>query len=193
MAYVSRGFIPQCDLNINTGLIKLFYIHSGDSNATALYDIVKASTSGSTTVNNGIPAGLPGAVRITGINDVPVGVVVGFVADSSYLEQTHRTASTARVALVCYDPQVVLEAQEDNAGAATLGVSRIGTPVDVSIAAVDTVTGTSSMQIGSGALAGSPGMFRLQQRSFDPVNAAIGGTNTKWLVTFNVHQYKATT
>lgn len=193
MAYVSRGFVPQCDLNINTGLTKLFYIPSGDSNATALYDIVKASTSGSTTVNYGLPAGLPGAVRITGIDDIPVGVVVGFIADSSYLEQTYRTASTARVALVCYDPQVVLEAQEDNAGAATLGVSRIGTPVDVSIAAVDTVTGTSSMQIGSGALAGSPGMFRLQQRSFDPSNAAIGGTNTKWLVTFNVHQYKATT
>jgi hypothetical protein len=193
MAYVSRGFVPQCDLNINTGLTKLFYIPSGDSNATALYDIVKASTSGSTTVNYGLPAGLPGAVRITGIDDVPVGVVVGFIADSSYLEQTYRTASTARVALVCYDPQVVLEAPEDNAGAATLGVSRIGTPVDVSIAAVDTVTGTSSMQIGSGALAGSPGMFRLQQRSFDPSNAAIGGTNTKWLVTFNVHQYKATT
>jgi len=193
MAYTSRGFIPQCDLNINTGLIKPFYIPSGDSNATALYDIVKASTSGSTTVNYGLPAGLPGAVRITGIDDVPVGVVVGFIADPSYLEQTYRTASTARVALVCYDPQVVLEAQEDNAGAATLAVSRIGTPVDVSIAAVDTVTGTSSMQIGSGALAGSPGMFRLQQRSFDPSNAAIGGTNTKWLVTFNVHQYKATT
>lgn len=193
MAYVSRGFVPQCDMNINTGLTKLFYIPSGDSNATALYDIVKASTSGSTTVNYGLPAGLPGAVRITGIDDVPVGVVVGFIADSSYLEQTYRTASTARVALVCYDPQVVLEAQEDNAGAATLAVSRIGTPVDVSIAAVDTVTGTSSMQIGSGALAGSPGMFRLQQRSFDPSNAEIGGTNTKWLVTFNVHQYKATT
>lgn len=193
MAYVSRGFVPQCDLNINTGLTKLFYIPSGDSNATALYDIVKASTSGSTTVNYGLPAGLPGAVRITDIDDVPVGVVVGFIADSSYLEQTYRTASTARVALVCYDPQVVLEAQEDNAGAATLGVSRIGTPVDVSIDAVDTVTGTSSMQIGSGALAGSPGMFRLQQCSFDPSNAAIGGTNTKWLVTFNVHQYKATT
>ena len=193
MAYVSRGFVPQCDLNINTGLTKLFYIPSGDSNATALYDIVKASTSGSTSVNYGLPAGLPGAVRITDIDDVPVGVVVGFIADSSYLEQTYRTASTARVALVCYDPQVVLEAQEDNDGAATLGVSRIGTPVDVSIAAVDTVTGTSSMQIGSGALAGSPGMFRLQQRSFDPSNAAIGGTNTKWLVTFNVHQYKATT
>jgi hypothetical protein len=193
MAYVSRGFVPQCDLNINTGMTKLFYIPSGDSNATALYDIVKASTSGSTTVNCGLPAGLPGAVRITGIDDVPVGVVVGFIADPSYLEQTYRTASTARVALVCYDPQVVLEAQEDNAGAATLAVSRIGTPVDVSIAAVDTVTGTSSMQIGSGALAGTPGMFRLQQRSFDPSNAAIGGTNTKWLVTFNVHQYKATT
>lgn len=193
MAYVSRGFVPQCDININTGLTKLFYIPSGDSNATALYDIVKASTSGSTSVNYGLPAGLPGAVRITGIDDIPVGVVVGFIADSSYLEQTYRTASTARVALVCYDPQVVLEAQEDNAGAATLAVSRIGTPVDVSIAAVDTVTGTSSMQIGSGALAGSPGMFRLQQRSFDPSNAAIGGTNTKWLVTFNVHQYKATT
>lgn len=192
MAYVSRGFIPVGSLNYNTGLIKPFYIPSSNATNTALYDVVKSSTSGSTTQVANVPAGLEGCVRISGINDVPVGVVVGFEPDPSYLEQTYRTASTARIVFVNYDPQVVLEAQEDNAGAATLDVSRLGTPVDVSIAAVDTTTGTSSMQISSAALSGSPGMFRLQQRSFDPSNADIGGTNTRWLVTFNVHQYKAT-
>lgn len=192
MAYVSRGFIPQTSINFNPGTVKPFYIPSGNATNTALYDVVKTSTSGSTTIINGLPAGIEGCVRITGIDDVPVGVIVGFMADPDYLNQTYRSASTARIAFVCYDPQVVLEGQEDNAGAATLTVARLGTPVDVSVGSVDTTTGTSGMQIGSGALAGSPGMFRLQQISFDPSNAAIGGANTKWLVTFNVHQYKAT-
>ena len=66
------------------------------------------------------------------------------------------------------------------------------TPVDLVPGSIDTVTGTSGMQISSATLAGSPGMFRLQQRSFAVDNAAIAGTNTKWLVTFNTHQFKAT-
>ena len=74
----------------------------------------------------------------------------------------------------------------------TLAVARIGTPVDLVPGSIDTVTGTSGMQISSATLAGSPGMFRLQQRSFAVDNAAIAGTNTKWLVTFNTHQFKAT-
>ena len=41
---------------------------------------------------------------------------------------------------------------------------RVGTPVDVAVGPVDTVTGTSGMQIGSGASVWYPGMFRLQQR-----------------------------
>lgn len=118
-------------------------------------------------------------------------MIVGFIADPDYLNQTYRSASTARVALVNYDPQVVLEAQEDDNGT-TLAVARIGTPVDLVPGSVDTTTGTSGMQISSATLAGSPGMFRLQQRSFAVDNAAIAGTNTKWLVTFNTHQFKAT-
>lgn len=191
MAYVSRGLIPVTSLNINTGLIKPFYIPAGNTTDTALYDVVKASTSGSTTVVAGIPPGLPGCVRVSDKDDIPCGVIVGFVADPNYLSQTYRTASTARVALVNYDPQVVLEVQEDDNGT-TLAVARIGTPVDLVPGSVDTVTGTSGMQISSATLAGSPGMFRLQQRSFAADNAAIAGTNTKWLVTFNTHQFKAT-
>lgn len=191
MAYVSRGFIPASSINYNSGFVKPFYIPAGNATNTALYDIVKASTSGSTADTAGVPAGLPGCVRITNKDDVPCGVIVGFIADPDYLNQTYRSASTARVALVCYDPQVVLEAQEDDNGT-TLAVARIGTPVDVVVGSVDTVTGTSGMQISSATLAGSPGMFRLQQRSFAVDNANIAGTDTKWLVTFNVHQYKAT-
>lgn len=186
MAYVSRGFIPVNDLVYNTGMTKLFHIPASNGTNTAIFDIVKAGSSGDAN-------GIPDCARITGINDVPVGVVVGFVADPSYLEQTYRTASTERYALVNYDPNIVLVGQEDNAGAATLALSRLGTPVDVAVGPVDTVTGTSGMQIGSGALSGAPGMFRLQQRSQDVSNPAVGGANTQWLVTFNVHQYKATT
>ena len=191
MAYVSRGFIPQTSLASNLGFTRPMYIPAGNSTATALYDIVKVSTSGSTVDTAGVPAGLMGCVRVSDKDDVPCGVIVGFIADTDYLNQTYRSASTARVALVNYDPQVVLEAQEDDNGT-TLAVARIGTPVDLVPGSIDTVTGTSGMQISSATLAGSPGMFRLQQRSFAVDNAAIAGTNTKWLVTFNTHQFKAT-
>ena len=187
MAYVSRGFIPQTSLAANLGFTRPMYIPAGNATATALYDIVKVSTSGSTVDTAGVPAGLMGCVRVSDKDDVPC----GFIADPDYLNQTYRSASTARVALVNYDPQVVLEAQEDDNGT-TLAVARIGTPVDLVPGSIDTVTGTSGMQISSATLAGSPGMFRLQQRSFAVDNAAIAGTNTKWLVTFNTHQFKAT-
>ena len=191
MAYVSRGFIPQTSLASNLGFTRPMYIPAGNATATALYDIVKVSTSGSTADTAGVPAGLMGCVRVSDKDDVPCGVIVGFIADPDYLNQTYCSASTARVALVNYDPQVVLEAQEDDNGT-TLAVARIGTPVDLVPGSVDTTTGTSGMQISSATLAGSPGMFRLQQRSFAVDNAAIAGTNTKWLVTFNTHQFKAT-
>ena len=46
MAYVSRGFIPQTSLASNLGFTRPMYIPAGNSTATALYDIVKVSTSG---------------------------------------------------------------------------------------------------------------------------------------------------
>ena len=131
-----------------------------------------------------------GCVRVSDKDDVPCGVIVGFIADPDYLNQTYRSASTARVALVNYDPQVVLEAQEDDNGT-TLAVARIGTPVDLvpALLILQPVQTVCKLAL---QLWRAHGMFRLQQRSFRVDNAAIAGTNTKWLVTFNVHQFKAT-
>jgi len=186
MAYTSRGFVPVSNVVYNDGRTELYYSPTADASNTAIFDIVKA-------IAGGDANGVPSMARITGIDDVPVGVVVGFLADPDYLNQTYRTASTARYAFVLTDPNVELQAQEDNAGAATLAVTRLGTPVDVAIAAVDTVTGTSSMQISSAALSGTPGMFRLQRRATDVNNVAVAGSHTQWVVTFNVHQKKSTT
>ena len=58
MAYVSRGFIPQTSLASNLGFTRPMYIPAGNGTATALYDIVKVSTSGSTADTAGVPAGL---------------------------------------------------------------------------------------------------------------------------------------
>lgn len=185
MAFTSNGFRPVTGYVINNAWLKTYHIPSSNSVNIAVNDIVKAGSSGDA-------LGIPDCARITGINDVPVGVVVGFLTDPNYLNQTYATLGTERYVLVNTDPELLMEAQENNASAATLALSRLGTPVDVAITAVDTVTGTSSMQIASGALAGSPGMFRLQQRSGSVDNAAVGGTNTKWIVSFNVHQFKAT-
>ena len=187
MAYVSLGFVPVS--NIVTpfaGRTESFYMPTSDTTDTAPFDLVKLGTG----VAAG--AGLPTCTRITGIDDVPCGVVVGFVADPGYLEQTYRSGSTARIAIVATDPNLEMLVQEDNASAATLAASRIGTIVDPVPGSVDTVTGTSGMQISSGAASGSPGMLRIQRLSEVVGDPAIGGTNTKWVVTFNVHRYKVT-
>lgn len=184
MAYVSRGFIPASNVVYNDGRTELYYIPASDSSNTALYDIIKR-------IAGGDAFGIPSGGRITDKDDVPCGVIVGFVADPDYLNQTYRTASTARYALVITDPNVELVAQEDDNGT-TLAVARLGAPIDVVPGSVDTATGTSGMQLSSATLAGSPGMFRLQRRWQGIDNAAVGGTNTKWIVTFNTHQKKAT-
>lgn len=184
MAYVSLGFVPVSNIVYLTGRTESFYMPTSDTTNTAPFDIVKIAT--------GVAAGvgLPTCARITGVDDVPCGVVVGFVADPGYLEQTYRTGATARIAIVATDPNLELLVQEDNAGAATLAAARISTIVDPVPGSVDTVTGTSGMQISSAAATGSPGMFYLQRLSEVIGDPAIGGTNTKWVVTFNVHHYK---
>lgn len=187
MAYVSLGFEPVSNnATPFAGRTEIFYMPTSDTTDTAIFDIVKLAT--------GVAAGLgiPTCARITGVNDVPIGVVVGFVADPSYLEQTYRTGATARIAIVDTSPSLEMLVQEDNAGAATLAASRLGAIVDPVVGSVDTVSGTSGMQISSAAATGSPGMLRLQRLSEVIGDPAIGGTNTKWVVTFNVHRYKVT-
>jgi hypothetical protein len=184
MAYVSRGFEPVSNIVTLTGRTEQFYVPSTDTTALAMYDVVKLATGADATGNN------PTCTRITGVDDVPCGVVVGFVPDPAYLEQTYRSASTTRYAIVCTDPNIELMVQEDNAGAATLATTRIGLAVDPVVGSVDTATGTSGMQISSAATTGSPGMFYLQRRASTVDNALIGGTNTKWVVTFLKHHYK---
>ena len=84
MAYVSRGFIPVNDLVYNTGMMKLFPHPCVRWHEHRHFDIGKAGSSGDAN-------GIPDCARITGINDVPVGVVVGFVADRRTLaDHPHR-------------------------------------------------------------------------------------------------------
>lgn len=184
MAYVSRGFLPVSNIVTNTGRTETFYIPATDATALAIGDVVKLATGADSTGN------YPTCTRITGVDDTPCGVVVGFVADPNYLNQTYRSASTERYVQVLTDPNVELVVQEDNAGSATLAASRVGGVVDPAVGSVDTVTGTSGMQIGSGAATGSPGMFYLQRRSQAADNPAIGGSHTQWIVTFLKHHYK---
>lgn len=184
MAFVSLGFVPVSNIVYLTGRTEHFYMPTSDTTDTAPFDIVKIGT--------GVAAGngLPTCTRITAVNDVPCGVVVGFVADPSYLDQTYRSGATARIAIVATDPNLEMVVQEDNAGAATLAASRIGAAVDPVVGSVDTASGTSGMQISSAALVGAPGMFYLQRLSQTVGDPAIGGTNTKWIVTFLKHHYK---
>lgn len=56
---------------------------------------------------------------VAAAGDMITGVVVGFAADPTALENKHNPASTERVAYVCDDPDVIFECQADGAIPAT--------------------------------------------------------------------------
>ena len=98
-----------------------YVIESGDGTATFIGDPVVRVAGGSNPAAVEVPGAgsfaigtLPSVIvtavgTVDGATKVISGVVVGFAADPTALENVHRIASTQRVAYVCDDPDVVFE------------------------------------------------------------------------------------
>jgi hypothetical protein len=85
--------------------------YSDGSNATA----VSAPAAGSFPIGT-----LPEVRKAAATTNTPItGVIVGFAANPSNLDQKHNPANTERIAYVCDDPFMVYEIQADGAVAAT--------------------------------------------------------------------------
>lgn len=154
-----KGFIPIRHLNGSpyNGQHQMCYVPASDATAIFVGDIVKTlGTSGAAgvTVNGidmeGVQAVAVATAGTTG-QDI-VGVVVGFLPDPTSLMTKHRAASTARVALVCTDPSVVYEVQED-ADTTPLAAADVGLNISYVNTAGSTVTGISAQVIDSSAKA----------------------------------------
>ena len=156
-----------------------YFIPATDATATFVGDIVKLT--GESNAD-----GVPIVTTVTAVSDVPVGVVVGFLADPDNLKLRHRPASTARYALIVDNPQVVMEVQATGA----TGTGAPGSNVQISLAvAGSAVTGQSGEQVDSATIATTAThgfkIVGFPQR----VDNDIASNNAKVLVQFNRHQF----
>jgi hypothetical protein len=162
----------------------VYYLASGESNAIAKGDPVKIAGSADA-------AGIAATVTRASAGDAIIGAVVGFLPDKAYEDQTHRSASIARYVIVADHPSQLFSIQEDSVGG-SLAATSVGQNADMIIAAVDTATGLSNVELDS-STAATTATLVLKVISRDPaVNNAIG-TNCRWIVKINNHQYGSST
>jgi hypothetical protein len=129
------------------GAVNPYFVNS--TYATALFigdPVVKVAGGSNAAAVGGFPIGtLPEIQKATaGDGNAITGVIVGFLPLPNNLGLQYNTASTARVALVCDDPNVLFEIQADGAIAATaVGLNA----VLIYTHAGSTVTGRSGAEL----------------------------------------------
>lgn len=164
------------------GPLRKYYVPASDGTALFIGDPVIIAGTGD---DRGVPAVTRASVggRITG-------VVVGIANDPSVpasndmLLAGYRAASTEGYVLVCDDPDVLFEIQEDS-DTSTLAKTSIGLNADIIIAAGSTYTRRSGVMLDSSTAATTATLalriVELEQRADNDI-----GTNAKWLVAINL-------
>lgn len=167
------------------GKVNRYYIPSTDGTATFVGDFVKSAGSADA---DGVPT-----IAQAAATDALLGVIVGFEPNPDNLSLMYRVASTARYALVCDDPDVIFEIQEDSVGN-TLAATEVGNNGDITVASGNTSTGASGMELDSSNVVAT-GTGSAQLRVLRLVNRADNeiGANAKWEVLINEHEHKSTT
>lgn len=163
------------------GHIQRCFIPATDSDAMAKGDAVKSAGSADSD-------GVPTVARVAA-GDAIYGVIVGFEEDPDYLNQTHRTASTARYAFVNIDPEALYYIQEDSVGG-DLAAADIGLNANLIVAAVDTNTGLSNMELDTSSAATTAALqLKIVAKADGFENNDFGDGNCKFLVKINNHQF----
>lgn len=177
--------VKHLDGSPYNGATNQYYIPASDGTAVAIGDFVKSNGTGHTD-------GTPGCIQAAAGDTALIGVVTGFPAQEGYTADSliYRAASTGRYVLVADAPDLVFEIQEDSVGGA-LAITDIQRNCDITVAAVDTTTGTSGMEIDSSDVKDATAQLRLIGPVLRADNAI--GTNCKWLVAINEHGFKTTT
>ena len=174
-ADIPRGFVPVNALGANyCGSANRYFIPATDGTAMAVGDFVRYAGSADAD-------GVATIVRCTASQST-IGAIVGFVADKAYEDDTHRTASTARYALVADDPGQMFMGQVS--GSMTAG--NIGQNYNLSVGSTDTSNGMSGMQIDS-ASAGNDAAKVLKLLGIDQRPDNEIGSKTDCIVKINNH------
>lgn len=159
-----------------SGGIETFYVPASD--ATALYvgdPVVKAGSADANGVASVTRAAAAGAIT---------GVVVGFVPNGTTTMPAYRAASTAGYALVCTDPHMEYEIQEDSVGGA-LAAADVGLNADFIVAAGNSYSKQSGVMLDTSTKATTITLpLKIMGLAQRPNNAI--GANAKVLVKLNV-------
>ena len=163
-----------------TGAVNRYFIPASDGTATFIGGVVKAA-------GGGDADGVPTVTGNVSVGDVLVGVVAGVEA-VTHDSVTHREASTDRYVLVIDDPRCLFEIQEDSVGS-TLAAADIWLNASLTgITGGAAINGRSSMELDSSTKNTTAtldlSIHRLVRRSDNEI-----GTNAKWLVRLNNHQF----
>lgn len=175
-----RGLVPCNALGAQyCGSVGTYFIPATDGTAMSVGDPVKYAGSADA---DGVPT-----VTVATAGDPVCGVIVGFTVDKTYEDQTHRTASTARYALVADDPNQLFVVQEDSVAGA-LAATNVGQNANLVFGGTNTTTGMSGVELDSSSAATTATLqvkiIGLDRRADNEI-----GTNADWIVKINNHQY----
>lgn len=165
------------------GAANKYYIPSTDTDAAAYIGSVVKLTGGADA--DGIPVVTS---NVAATNPV-VGVVVSVVPETAD-SLIYRANSTSRYVMVADDPNLLFEVQEDSTGGALAATAAGGTCPLAAFTSGSTTTGLSATELDSSLLSevsDTDDDVRIIQLVQRPDNEI--GTNAKWLVRLNIHQY----
>lgn len=178
----ARGLIPRfkSDGSPYTGGGRVFYIPDTDATAAYVGGLVKG-------LGTATARGVQHVDPDVSTGDAVLGVIVGFV-NRTRDDKTYGVASTERYVLVCTDPDVLFEVQDDSDGGA-LAATDVGSVADLTgFTSGSTITGYSSIEIdASTATASGDGTEDVEIVALSDRDDNEIAANAKWLVRLNNH------
>jgi hypothetical protein len=189
-ADIVNGFRPVGTLSGSDyhGKLRRVSFAAGDSTACFIGDLVKLTA-------NTDAAGTTPVVTQSGVGDISVGVLVSLEPNTddegSLSAANYRTASTKRYGQVCFGSDVLYSIQEDSVGN-SMPITDAGLNADVIIAAGNTVTGASGMEIDS-TTAATTNTLALRLHHVENRVGNKLGDNANWIVSINLSDDRATT
>ena len=170
------------------GKMRRISFAAADGVACFLGDLVKLTA-------NATADGYTPVVAQSGVGDISVGVLVSIEPDTTdegtLSAGNYRRASTLRYGQVAWGSDVLYSCQEDSTGN-SMPITDAGLNCDVVIAAGNTLTGASGMELDS-STAATTNTLALRLHHVEEKLGNKLGDNANWLVSINLSDDRATT
>lgn len=171
--------------------INPYYVPSSYNTALFIGDpVVKTGTANTAVVGSHgdpKPAGYLPEINRASAAGVVTGIMVGKESNVNNLVQKHNPASTEAVILVCDDPFVIWQAQEDSVGG-NIAIASIGLNTEIVVdTAGNATTGISGAEIDSSAVNTTAGLAVKLLRMAPEQGASVPAANAEWYVMLNDH------